>query len=233
MTSANFRDFLHDNRQYFKFLSELRNPNGYTIPSTWQHQTPWADEQSDTDGQTWTYSRSSQSVVRTGEKRGAERARPESSNWSFPSFSRSSKEQHNGSPVQPNNRTRTLRPRLPLWTCPLCILKRTREDGGRGVRWRRKKSDERPTRRTRDEKEGAQLCILLCCNFAGSLDWNWGIIMKNAKIRYVSFGTIHKGRPQNFRDFWPPPPPCPQFSAFPLTPLPSWTSFLSLTPPAG
>ena len=119
-----------------------------------------------------------------------ERRGPESSNWSFPSFSRSSKEQHNGSPVQPNNRTRTLRPRLPLWTCPLCILKRTREDGGRGVRWRRKKSDERPTRRTRDEKEGAQLCILLCCNFAGSLDWNWGIIMKNAKIRYVSFSKI-------------------------------------------
>ena len=25
------------------------------------------------------------------------------------------------------------------------------------------------------------------------------------------FGTIHKGRPQNFWDFGPPPPPCPHF----------------------
>ena len=36
--------------------------------------------------------------------------------------------------------------------------------------------------------------------------------------RYDGLGTIHKGRPQNFRDFGPPPSPCPHSSAFPLPP---------------
>ena len=28
---------------------------------------------------------------------------------------------------------------------------------------------------------------------------------------HFTLGTIHKGRPQNFWDFGPPPPPCPHF----------------------
>ena len=48
---------------------------------------------------------------------------------------------------------------------------------------------------------------------------------------YVTpLGTIHKGRPQNFRDFGPPPSPCPHSSACTLTPLLLRTSFSSQTP---
>ena len=31
---------------------------------------------------------------------------------------------------------------------------------------------------------------------------------------WLSYGAIHKGRPQNLANFWPPPPPCLQNLAF-------------------
>ena len=39
------------------------------------------------------------------------------------------------------------------------------------------------------------------------------------KEREMRKGAIHKGHPQNFRDFWPPPPPCPQIHSTSFTEL--------------
>ena len=46
-------------------------------------------------------------------------------------------------------------------------------------------------------------------------------------------GTIHKGRPQNFRDFWPPPPLVRIFLLFLWPPYPRGRPFSAWPPPPG
>merc|ERR1739836_275581 len=81
-------------------------------------------------------------------------------------------------------------------------------------------------------------------HYAYSWNASWKLFCIQTYRRLgLPLGTIHKGRPQNFRDFGPPPPPCPHFGyiykskstqppllclllGYPPPPLPVRTSFM-------